>query len=847
VKLSIAAFVVLAVVSLTSCGGGGGGTTTTHPPTYTIGGMVSGLSGTGLVLQNNGSTLPVSADGPFTFPAAMTSGSTYNVSVSTQPTNPAQSCSVSNGTGAATANVTTVGVTCTSTTTTYTIGGSVSGLSGSGLVVQDNGGDNLSITANGSFTFATAITAGASYSVTVKTQPSNPAQTCTVTGGSGTANASVTSVSVTCTTTTTTYTIGGSVSGLSGSGLVLQNNGGDNLSIPANGSFIFATAIAAGGTYSVTVKTQPSSPAQICTVSGGVGTANANVTSVSVTCTTTTTMYTVGGSVSGLAGSGLVLQNNGGDNLAVSANGSFTFATAIAAGGTYSVTVNTQPSNPAQTCTVSGGSGTANAIITSVSVTCTTNASSYTIGGTLSGLSSGTVVLQDNGADNLSRTANGSFTFATPITAGGSYTVTVKTQPASQFCSVTNGGGIANANITNVQVSCVATTGKTIPLTFFGSSFNFFTIWPPTDGQGQVATLGSLRLWDDEVKWGQINTAQNQYDWTLLDSYMTMAQSMNLNVLYTFGDTPDYAGTIPTGFGIHCLAPSDYSCSPPNDVNTDGTGTDKFFSDFVTALVTRYKGQISYYDLWNEPDCPCYFAGTQQQMVRMNQDASNIIHSIDPNAQTLSPSGHVWTLTTWFDPYIAAGGAATFDIVNMHMRGNGDALNVVPESFLTTYANIVSDVQANGLGSRPLWDSEHGIKADENVTDPDTLAGYLARELVLRAGVGLVRQYLYSWDDNAPVGVQGTLAGTAWDTVAGWLLGHTISPCSANGTVYTCNVDDGQIVWDTAQSCSGGVCTTSNYTFPSSYAFETDLTGKKTALSGKTVPIGYKPIFLTEN
>jgi hypothetical protein len=731
---------------------------------------------------------------------------------------------------------------------TYTLGGNVSGLSGSGLVLQNNGGANLPVSADGSFTFPGAVTSGSAYSVNVLTQPLNPAQMCTVTNGSGTASANITNISVTCSNaTTTTYTIGGTVSGLSGSGLQLQNNGSDILAVSANGGFTFGTAIASGSAYDVTVKTQPSNPAQVCSVSNGSGMATANVTTISATCTTTTNTYTIGGAVSGLSGSGLVLQNNGGDNLSVSANGSFTFATPIGTGLSYSVTVLTQPSSPSQTCTVTGGSGTVNANVTTVGITCTTNVSSYTIGGTVSGLSSGTLVLQNNGGDNLSLKANGNFTFATAIASGGDYAVTVSTQPASQFCSVTHGNGVATAKVTNVQVSCVATTGKTIPLTFFGTSFNFFTIWPPTDGDGQVATLGSLRLWDDKVKWGQINTADGKYDWTLLDSYMTMAQSMNLNVLYTFGDTPDFAGTIPTQFGVHCLAPSDYSCSPPNDVNTDGTGADKFFSDFVTALVTRYKGQISYYDLWNEPDCPCYFAGTQAQMVRMNQDAASIIRSLDSKAQILSPSGHVWTMTTWFDPYIAAGGAATFDIVNMHMRGNGDALNIVPESFLTTYANIVSDVQAQGLGNRPLWDSEHGIKADENITDPDTLAGYLAREMALRAGVGLVRQYLYSWDDSAPVGVQGTLAGTAWDTEAGWLLGHTISPCSANGTVYTCNLDDGQIVWDTAQTCSAGVCTTSNYTFPSSYVFQTDLTSKKTALSGKTVPIGYKPIFLTAN
>jgi hypothetical protein len=83
---------------------------------------------------------------------------------------------------------------------TYTIGVMVSGLSGRGLVLQDNGGDNLSVTANGSFTFATSIAGGGAYSVAVLTQPSSPAQTCAVTNGNGTANANVTSVKVTCTT-----------------------------------------------------------------------------------------------------------------------------------------------------------------------------------------------------------------------------------------------------------------------------------------------------------------------------------------------------------------------------------------------------------------------------------------------------------------------------------------------------------------------------------------------------------------------------------------------------------------------------------------------------------------------
>jgi len=88
---------------------------------------------------------------------------------------------------------------------TYTVGGTVSGLSGT-VVLQDNAGDDLTVTADGSFTFPTALPDGAAYDVTVETSP--PGQTCTVASGSGTiAAASVTDVAVTCASSTTGFSV----------------------------------------------------------------------------------------------------------------------------------------------------------------------------------------------------------------------------------------------------------------------------------------------------------------------------------------------------------------------------------------------------------------------------------------------------------------------------------------------------------------------------------------------------------------------------------------------------------------------------------------------------------------
>lgn len=151
---------------------------------------------------------------------------------------------------------------------------------------------------------------------------------------------SVNNISMTC--STNTYSIGGNISGLSNTGLVLRNNGTDDLSVVSGSTtFLFAAPVAYNGSYNVTVQQQPAT--QTCTVSNGTGSGvNANVSDIDIDCVTNS--HTVGGMVSGLFGN-LTLQNNGADNLLINTNGAYTFPTPIAQGSAYNVTVFTQPAD----------------------------------------------------------------------------------------------------------------------------------------------------------------------------------------------------------------------------------------------------------------------------------------------------------------------------------------------------------------------------------------------------------------------------------------------------------------------------------------------------------------------
>jgi hypothetical protein len=418
----------------------------TTPALYTLGGTVSGLKSTGLVLTNSGQTLNVSASAVgFSFGAVLASGASYAVTVQTQPAG--ATCTVSSGSGtvqgAAVGNVV---VTCSSLA--ESLGGTISGLNGSGLVLAD-GSVTLSVPANAtSFTLPTEVAFGSSYAVVVKTQPTGLA--CAVVNGSGTMPAgAVTNVSVTC--TDQPFSLGGSVAGLTTGGLVLAN-GSDTVNVAVNAaSFTLPRKVAFGGSYAVTVQTQPTGLA--CTVSNASGTMPAaNVTSVAVVCADRS--YQLGGSISGLTASGLVLAN-GTDTLAVASSATgFTLPTSVAYGASYAVTVQTQPTG--LTCTVAGGSGTMPASnVVNVVVTCAVG--TYAVGGSITGLTTSGLVLA-NGSDTLSVSANAlGFTMPAGAASGSAYAVTIQTQPTGQLCTVANGSGtVGNSAVSSVQVSCTS-------------------------------------------------------------------------------------------------------------------------------------------------------------------------------------------------------------------------------------------------------------------------------------------------------------------------------------------------------------------------------------------------------
>ena len=326
------------------------------------------------------------------------------------------------------------------------------------------------------------------------------------------------------------------------------------------------------------------------------------------------------------------------------------------------------------------------------------------------------------------------------------------------------------------------------------------------------------------------------------------------------------------------------SCSSPNGRVQCTAAPDDIqdWKDFVSALVAHYDGtahpHVRTYELWNEVNARNFWTGTDAQLVALAQAAYPIVHR-DPHSILLTPSvaGPVGTTSATsavnkMTSYLKAGGAAYADGGAYHgyPAQTGVRPFPMPEDdstsgctpFVSCFGSVVTKAtqmravfDQNGLAGKPMFQTE-GSWGNGNVTDPDTQVAWLARWILLQAGLRsslnlqLASWYTWgggasqSWGNIETDALAPTAAGVAWDQVYRWLVGATMAqPCSggSDGT-WSCTITRaggyvGRILWNTKG--------TAPVTPGSGFTKVRDLAGTNTALApGGSVTVGAKPVLV---
>lgn len=357
-----------------------------------------------------------------------------------------------------------------------------------------------------------------------------------------------------------------------------------------------------------------------------------------------------------------------------------------------------------------------------------------------------------------------------------------------------------------------------------------YTTWPSVP-------VAQLRLWDTQTTWSVLQPTRSTWRWARLDATVANARRHGAGVTMTLGETPRWASLRPNEVAPYGTG----SAAPPRNIAD--------WRAYVRAVATRYRGQISAYEVWNEPNWPLYWTGTTAQLVALTKAAHDVIKQVDPKAVVLSPS---WVPTDSLNArrvrdFFAAGGGRYVDAVALHLYAPTPEQSV---QLLVQTRKVLAQV---GGGRLPVWNTEitYGRRKKGDHYSATRSAGLIARAYLLGPYSAQRRIYWYAWDDYdfgaaemwSPRTRRATEGARAYQEVYDWMVGSRDQGCTVQQQVWSCAFalrggGQGLAVWSVAGTLPRLV--------PGGYHHVRDLLGRVARTApGRTLQVTGNPVLLT--
>ena len=178
------------------------------------------------------------------------------------------------------------------------------------------------------------------------------------------------------------------------------------------------------------------------------------------------------------------------------------------------------------------------------------------------------------------------------------------------------------------------------------------------------------------------------------------------------------------------------------------------WSNFVTAVTNRYKGQITHWEVWNEEDLAGNWYNTVADYYILLKTAALAIHATDPNNRVLlgglgiggmhqdgtyTPS---YVPGGFLDTLLSQGGANYFDIVNYHYYGNSAAN-------WSAYSGMMAMINKYSIQSKPIWMTETGYTTVGDPTLEAAKADYMTQTYALYSNLpNMEKVFIYVFRDK---------------------------------------------------------------------------------------------------